>query len=161
VTATASVPATPEALFSELSDLDAHGRLAAPHVEIQDLHGPRGARTGGIVRLNGPLGLRVVAQTRVRTARPGRELSGTVRTDSGTTGTLTWRLEPRGAHTIVTARLTAEPGSLRDLCLLSAGGRRWLRCRLRTAIGRLCAADPPALSRLVHPAKNPASRTAV
>lgn len=134
-----SVAAAPEAVFCELSDLDAHRQLAAPHIVIEDLHGPRGARTGGVVRLNGPLGVRIRARTAVRSARFGRELSGTVRTDAGTTGTLTWRLEPRGEQTLVTVQLTAEPRNLLDQCLLRAGGQRWLRRRLRTAIGRLGA----------------------
>ena len=132
-----TVPAPPEAVFSKLIDLDAHPRLAWPHIEIEDLHGPLGARTGGVVRLNGPLGVRIRARTAVGTASYARELSGTARTDTGTTGTLTWRLEPSGSQTLVTAHLTADARTLRDRCLLRLGGRRWLRRRLRTAIDRL------------------------
>ncbi|HEX8120878.1 MAG TPA: hypothetical protein VF549_06390 [Solirubrobacteraceae bacterium] len=59
----ADVPAPAESVFRRLSDLDAHRHLASPGIEVLSLDGRRGARTGGLVRLNGPLGLRVMART--------------------------------------------------------------------------------------------------
>lgn len=132
-----AIEAPPHRVFAALCDLDAHRDLASPHIEVLDLHGPAGARTGGVVRLNGPLGIRLDARTSVRTARFPSELAGSARTDSGSTGELTWRLEPRDAHTLVTAELTAQPSGRRDALLLRAGGRTWLRRRLATAISRL------------------------
>jgi hypothetical protein len=126
-----------ETVFERLCDLDAHRDLAAPHIEILDLHGPAGARTGGVVRLNGPLGINVKATTRVRAAHPPHELAGTALTEDGSTGTLTWRLEPGEGATSVTAELATQPRSSRDRLLLSAGGRKWLRRRLAGAIDRL------------------------
>lgn len=138
---TGSTPAPADAVFRRLRDLDAHRDLAAPHIEILDLRGPRGARTGGVVQLNGPLGVQVRACTTLRATLAAREITGTARTDHGSTGTLTWRLEAGGDETVVTADLTARARSARDALLLAIGGRWWLRRRLATAIDRL---HPPS-----------------
>lgn len=137
IRATGHVAAPVEDVFRELSDLDAHRELATPHIEILDLDGPPGARTGGVVQLNGPLGVQKRARTAVRSADFPHELSGSAWDGDGSAGTLTWRLAPDEDHTIVTAELTVEPGNARDTFLLAAGGRAWLRRCLSTAIGRL------------------------
>jgi uncharacterized protein YndB with AHSA1/START domain len=139
------VPAPVEAVFRELSDLDAHRELATPYMEILDLHGPLGARTGGLVQLNGPLGVQKTARTAVRSARFPYELSGRAWDTDGSASTLTWRLAPDDDHTVVTAELTVRPGSRRDALLLAAGGSAWLRRCLATAIGRLAKPAPRPL----------------
>lgn len=133
----ADVPAPAETVFRHLSDLDAHRHLASPGIEVLSLHGRRGARTGGVVRLNGPLGVRLTARTRVRTAEFPHLLSGEADTRDGTTASLAWHLEPRGPETTVAVVLTARPRSARHRALLALGGRLWLRRRLATAIRRL------------------------
>ena len=140
------VAAPVEAVFRELSDLDAHRELATPYMEILDLHGPRGARTGGLVQLNGPLGVQKTARTAVRSARYPYELSGRAWDSDGSASTLTWRLAPDDDHTIVTVELTVRPGSARDAPLLAAGGRAWLRRCLATAIDRLARGPTPAVA---------------
>lgn len=136
---TRPVPAAAHIVFARLCDLDAHRDLAAPHIEILDLEGPAGARTGGVVQLNGPLGINVRARTAVCAASYPHELAGTARTEAGTVGTITWRLEPGEDATTVTAELDAQPRTACDRLLLAAGGRAWLRRRLATAIDRLGA----------------------
>ncbi|HEV2812191.1 MAG TPA: SRPBCC family protein [Solirubrobacteraceae bacterium] len=133
----ADVPAPAERVFRRLSDLDAHRDLASPGIEVLSLHGRRGARTGGLVRLNGPLGVRVMARTRVCDAQFPRLLSGEAATPDGTTASLAWHLEPRGRATTVAVVLTARPRSARHRALLALGGRVWLRRHLATAIRRL------------------------
>jgi uncharacterized protein YndB with AHSA1/START domain len=133
----ADVPAPAESVFRRLSDLDAHRHLASPGIEVLSLDGRRGARTGGLVRLNGPLGLRVTARTRVRSAEFPRLLSGEAETPDGTVASLAWHLEPQGAATNVAVVLTARPRSARHRAMLALGGRVWLRRRLATAIRRL------------------------
>ena len=133
----ADVPASAESVFRRLSDLDAHRHLASPGIEVLSLQGRPGARTGGFVRLNGPLGIRVTARTRVRAAQFPRVLSGDASTPDGTTASLAWHLEPHGPETTVAVVLTAQPRSARHRALLALGGRLWLRRRLATAIRRL------------------------
>ncbi len=137
VLAEGRVPAPRERVFARLCDLDAHRGLAAPHIDVLALRGPRGARTGGDVELHGPLGIRLRATTTVRSAAYPRELRGSAATEGGTTATLCWRLEDAGAATRVTALLSVEPRRPLDRLLLALGGRTWLRRRLATAIRRL------------------------
>ena len=141
ISATGRVSAPPDVVFRRLCDLDAHHDLAAPHIEVLGLRGPRGARTGGAVALRGPLGVRLRARTRVRTAEFPRELSGTAEADGGTIAALAWHLEPDGARTELTVRLTVRPARAWHRLLLAFGGRLWLRRRLATAIERLAAAS--------------------
>lgn len=133
------VGAPPGQVFHRLRDLDAHRDLAAPHIEILELYGPRGARRGGSVRLNGPLGLRRAARTRVRGAEFPHRLTGTADAGGGTCATLSWSLGPDAAGTGVEVTLEVAPGTVGDRLLLMAGGRTWLRRRLRIAIRRLAA----------------------
>lgn len=142
ITVTRQLPAPADQLFVRLCDLDAHRNLAAPHIDVVRLRGPRGARTGGEVELRGPLGIRIRATTAVRAARFPRELTGTAATGRGTTATMRWELEPAGSRTVATARLVVQPRGTLHRLLLLAGGRPWLRRRLATAIERLAAAAP-------------------
>ena len=139
ISVTRQVPVPADELFARLCDLDAHRDLAAPHIDVLHLRGPRGARTGGDVELRGPLGIRLRATTMVRAARFPRELSGTAATGRGTTATLRWLLEPAGSRTYATALLVVHPRGALHRLLLLAGGRPWLRRRLATAIERLPA----------------------
>ena len=139
VTATGEVAAPAEAVFRLLGDLDAHRTLAAPHIEILQLYGRPGARSGGLVRLRGPLGIRLTARTRVRAARFPSELSGTAEAARGTTATISWRLEPQEGATRLRAELRVDSAHPGHRLLLGLGGRRWLQRRLATGLDRLAA----------------------
>ena len=158
---TGRVPAPPAAVFERLADLDAHDGLAAPHIRVLDLHGPRGRRTGGLVELCGPLGVRLRARTRVRSAEFPRELGGTLDTASATRATLHWRLAPEPGRTAVTAELCVDPAPAHRV-LLALGGRVWLRRRLATAIDRLMVSSGsgPCRSSARGPARARRSRAA-
>ena len=137
IEAAAALPAPAPDVFERLCDLDAHHGLAAPHIEVLALDGERGGRTGGLVRLNGPLGISMLARTRVRAARFPVELSGSAVADGGTTAELVWRLEPLAGRSVLRSELTVRPRRRTHRLLLAIGGRRWLRRRLTTAIERL------------------------
>ncbi len=144
IVATGRVRAPRDRVFARLCDLDAHRGLAAPHIDVVELHGPRGARTGGDVELRGPAGIRLRATTAVRSATYPHELTGSAATDGGTTATLCWRLDDAGPETHVTGLMRVEPRRPLDRLLLALGGRVWLRRRLATAIRRLVPAREAA-----------------
>ena len=70
VHATRSVGAEVADVFAFLADLENHWLLADRFVEVVELAGPPGARTGGRVRVRGPLRLRRTATIRVDAIRP-------------------------------------------------------------------------------------------
>ena len=131
------VPLRREAVFGVLCDLDRHRALTDHGMEILSLDGPPGRRTGGLVELRGPAGLRRRAHTRVRGAERGLRLWGSASTPRGTEAELEWTLRPRGAATEVEVRLTLVRGHWTDRLLLRFGGSAWLRRRLRAALARL------------------------
>ena len=131
-------------VFTFLSDLENHWAIAGRFVDVVDLTGPPGARTGGRVRVRGPLGLRRTAHTRVDYARPVEEMGGSARIGAATTARVQWRLRPQGSATAVTLAARVEQAARLDRLLLALGGRAWLRQRfmstLRALDARLAAA---------------------
>jgi hypothetical protein len=124
-------------VFALLVDLDRHGELTDQGMRILSLQGPPGRRTGGLVELRGPGGLRRLARTRVQGAEPYSRLWGTAETADGARACLEWRVRPQGDRTHVEVRLDLRARRWRDRILLHLGGRAWLRARLRAALDRL------------------------
>ncbi len=147
IVAREEVRAPAEGVLRVLLDLDAHQDLTDGGLEIVQLYGPRGRRTGGVVVLRGPAGIRRHAVTRVQGAEAGR-LWGKATTSNGTEAKLEWLLRPTGAATSVEVRLHLRPRHWRDHVLLHLGARRWLHRRLAAALTRL---EPAALKALHDP----------
>ena len=133
------VPLPREETWRILADLDRHHALTDGAMTILELDGPHGARTGGLVELRGPLGLRRRAQTAVRAAEHPQWLAGTAATPSGTRAVLEWHLRPAPHGTHVDVELQVVPATRRDRLLLALGAQRWLRRRLRAAVTGLAA----------------------
>src|SRR5436190_18293909 len=76
IEAAATVPARASDVFAFLAGLANHCLVADRLIEVVMLEGPPGARTGGIVRLRGPIGLRRTARLRVLTAEAPRYING-------------------------------------------------------------------------------------
>lgn len=133
-----------DATFAFLRDLDRHWRIAGRWVDVVDLEGPVGGRTGGVVRVRGPLGLRRVVRTTVAGLRPPEGLEGVARAGSRTEARVTWRLEAAGpGATRVELGVAVLRAGGPDRVLLAAGGRLWLRRHLATTLGRLAEAVEP------------------
>jgi len=147
VHATRSLVADIADVFAFLTDLENHWRLADRFVEVLELAGPPGARTGGRVRVCGPLGLRRTATIRIDLARPMDEVRGSAELSGGTVARVTWRLRSRNGRTAVTLGATIEKARPLDRLLLRAGGRAWMSARFEGALGSLedsLASSPPA-----------------
>ncbi|MEJ7787095.1 MAG: SRPBCC family protein [Solirubrobacteraceae bacterium] len=132
-----TLTATPEEIFGFLADLENHWLITDRFVEIVDLAGPPGARTGGRVRVRGPLGVRRTATTSVDFASPVREMGGSAQISGGTVARVRWLLTPNGRHTDVTLGATIERAGPLDRLLLRAGGMAWMRSRFEGALRRL------------------------
>lgn len=130
--------ARPAEIFPLLCDLDQHHHLTDGGMRILRLHGRRGRRTGGLVELRGPLGIKRLVRTEVRGAEPATRLWGTAVTEQGARAHVEWRLRPcEGDRTAVEVRLEVEASSWPERLLLLLGGRTWLRARMRAALRRM------------------------
>jgi len=136
--ADAVVGARAAEIFPLLCDLDRHHDLTDGGMRILRLEGQRGRRTGGLVELRGPLGIRRLVRTRVSGAEPGRRLWGTAETEHGARAHVEWRLRPHDAEsTAVQVRIEVEASNWPERMLLALGGRAWLRARMRAALRRV------------------------
>ena len=130
--------APPAEVFPILGDLDRHHHLTDGGMRILRLEGPRGRRTGGLVELRGPLGIKRLVRTEVSGAEAGTRLWGTAVTEQGARAHVEWRLEPFDRdRTSVEVRIAVEATSWPERLLLLLGGRRWLRARMRAALRRM------------------------
>jgi hypothetical protein len=136
IEASVSIPAAPEVLYERLARLDNHWALADRWVEVVSLSGDG---DGGVVRLNGPLGLSRTAETMVDRLDPPSLIEGTARIGSGTVGRVSWSLVGEGAGTQVTLRAEMVQAGLLDRAVWAAGGSHWLESRLRITLERLRA----------------------
>src|SRR3954454_18266047 len=138
LTADAVVGAPPSQIFPLLCDLDRHHHLTDRGMRIVGLEGERGRRTGGLVELRGPMGIRRLVRTSVAGAEPGRRLWGTAVTEQGAKAHVEWRLEPSdGERTTVEVRIEVQAARWPERALLALGGRTWLRARMRAALRRV------------------------
>ncbi len=137
IQASRTVRADAEQIFRFLADLENHWLIADRFVDVVDLTGPPGARTGGRVRVKGPLGVRRTAATRVVFACPVREMGGSAQTSGGTIAHVRWLLRPEDGRTHVTLGATIEQAGALDGLLLRAGGKAWMRARFDGALRSL------------------------
>jgi carbon monoxide dehydrogenase subunit G len=151
IQAETAVAARRSHLFRFLADLENHWRLTGGGVEVVELTGPLGARTGGVVRLRGPLGIRKTVATQVVSANPPRSVCGSARLSRRTAATVRWDLdELAGDRTRVSLVAEVERVSPLDRLLLAVGGARWMRRLLADALSRLALlarAEPPPSER--------------
>ena len=136
ISAVALVPAPRDAVFAFLADLENHWRVADRFVEVVELEGPPGARTGGRVRVRGPLGLRRTATTAVVATTPPESIRGSAEV-GGTRANVCWTLEPIEGGTQVRLESSLVRSRPVDRVLLALGGRCWLRRRFRSTLKRL------------------------
>ena len=133
------IPAPRERVFAFFADLENHWLITDRFVRVLSLDGPAGARQGGDVRIRAPFGLSRTASIRVEDSRPPVELIGSAAVGDGTKAEVRWLLSENGNGT--RAELTAHliTASRRDRLLWAAGGRIWMRRRLRRALAGLDA----------------------
>ena len=143
IEAAATVPARASDVFAFLADLANHCLVADRLIEVVMLEGPPGARTGGIVRLRGPIGVRRTARLRVLTAEAPRYINGAAEIGERTVATVRWLLDRRGADTSVSLSAWVERAGLLDSVLLAVGARRWLSRRFEDTLNRLVATLRP------------------
>jgi len=147
-------------LFAFLVDLENHWRLTGGGVEVVELHGPLGARTGGVVRLRGPLGIRRTVATEVVAADPPRSMCGSARLGRHTSATVRWDLhELGGDRTRISLGAEVDRAGPLDRLLLAMGGARWMRRLLAEALSRLALlarAEPPTADRAHRAPRRPA-----
>ncbi len=129
ISATRVVRAQRDDVFAFLSDLENHWRIADRFVDVVELEGPPGNRTGGRVRIRGPLGVRRTARTQVDFARPVEEMGGSAHLGSATSADVRWLLLPDDGGTAVTLAATIRHAGPRDRLLLALGGMTWMRRR--------------------------------
>ena len=122
--------------FRLLADLGQHWRFAGQFVDVLNLDGPPGARTGAVLRLHGPLGLRRTLTTRLVRARAPCTLEGTAATGSGTRASIAWTMSAATPGTIVELSVTIVPTGTLDRALLRRAGRAWLRRQLTATLER-------------------------
>ncbi len=134
---TREVAADAEQAFAFLADLENHWLIAGRFVEVIDLDGPPGGRSGGRVRLRGPFGLRRTAHTRVEFARRPEAMGGCAQMSGGTVAHVRWLLRRADARTFVTLGTRIQHASGLDRLLLRLGGRAWLRSRFDGALRAL------------------------
>ena len=130
-------------LFAFLSDLENHWLIADRFVDVVELAGPPGARTGGRVRIRGPLGVQRTARTQVDFARPVEEMGGSADLGRATSAEVRWMLRPHDGGTAVTLAANIRRAGASDRLLLALGGMVWMRRRfdgtLRALDDRLSA----------------------
>ena len=122
------IPAAPEKVFSFLADLESHWRLAGKWVDVLELEGPPGRRTGGKVRIHGPFGVGRTAVTTITDVNEPECVAGTAAMGD-TRGRVRWTLTPEGKGTRVCLEATVDSLETQDALLLHLGGKQWLHAR--------------------------------
>lgn len=125
------VPRPPSELFARLADLRGHWELAGRWVAPIELN-----HDGGVVRVQGPLGLHRTITTTLTDARPDVCVAGEARS-GGTLAEIQWLLEPEGDGTLITLRADVVRAAPVDRLLLAIGGRRWMEGRFAATLKRL------------------------
>lgn len=142
------VRAPPAEVFGFLADLENHWLIADRFVDVLKLDGPPGARSGGQVRIRGPLGISRTATTIVDFARPDHEMGGSARIGSSTHAEVVWRLSQAADGTRVTLAARLARAGAYDRLLWALGGRAWMSHRFNATLSALSrrfgSADVPA-----------------
>jgi uncharacterized protein YndB with AHSA1/START domain len=146
ITAQRRIDAPAEEVFAFLADLENHWQLAGDRVEVLNLAGPPGGRTGGHVRMTGPFGIGRSARTEVLGADPPRGMHGRASLSRSTRAAISWTLEPAGTQTVVRLEAEVTAGRL-DRLLLRAGARRWMTRMFNEVLATLEALLQPAEDR--------------
>jgi hypothetical protein len=128
------VGASPEAVFTFLSDLANHWKLTGRWVEAVVLED-----SNGRVRIHGPLGLRRTARTTVVDAQPSHVMHGTAELSGGTRALVAWELGEDAGGTAVRLSAEVEHAALPDRLLLTLGGRAWMARRFDAILEQLDA----------------------
>jgi hypothetical protein len=128
------VGASPEAVFTFLSDLGNHWKLTGRWVEAVVLED-----SNGRVRIHGPLGLRRTARTTVVDAQPSHVMHGTAELSGGTRALVAWELGEDAGGTAVRLSAEVEHAALPDRLLLTLGGRAWMARRFDAILEQLDA----------------------
>jgi uncharacterized protein YndB with AHSA1/START domain len=136
IEASVVIAAPPEALYERLALLRNHWALADRWVEVVSVNG---GGDGGVVKLNGPLGLSRTAQTTVERLEPPRRIEGVAKIGGGTEGRVSWTFARDGEGTLVTLQAELVEAKPLDRALWALGGRQWLESRLRATLARLRA----------------------
>ncbi len=137
ISATRVVSADRHEVFAFLADLENHWLIADRFVDVVDLEGPPGARTGGRVRIRGPLGVRRTARTRVDFAHPVEEMGGSADLGAATSAEVRWVLEPDDRGTAITLGATIRRAGSGDRIVLALGGMAWMRRRFEGTLRAL------------------------
>jgi uncharacterized protein YndB with AHSA1/START domain len=126
------VAASPEAVFSFLSNLENHWKLTGRWVEAVALEDANGR-----VRIHGPMGLRRTARTTVVDASPSHVIHGTAELSGGTLARVSWQLNEDAGGTAVRLSAEVEHAAFPDRLLLALGGRAWMTRRFDKILARL------------------------
>lgn len=142
IEARGSVGAPREDVFTYLSRLENHWRLADQWIEVLSLEAGPGAPPGtpadrGRVRIRGPLAVGRTALTQVLAADAPGGMRGSAEIGRRTRARVSWTLAGAGAETEVRLSAEVERAALLDRLLLALGGRAWLRRRFRSVLGNL------------------------
>jgi hypothetical protein len=134
VTAHRVLPPQPNAVYSFLDQLANHRRIGDRYLRVT---GIAPDQRGGVVVIAGPLGLRRTARTRVTTAIPPEQLSGTAAVGRHTLANVRWSIaeHEHGSHITLTATVTNA--GLLDRLLLALGGEWWLRRRFEHVLAAI------------------------
>lgn len=138
------VPASPQAVFAFLADLENHWLLADRFVEVLTLERPAegGPANGGTVMMRGPLGLGRRVQTRVVETHADTSLAGTASLGRDTEALVCWTLTDESDGTRVRLEATVQRAGRLEAVLLAAGGRRWLQRRFASILQTLARRVP-------------------
>ena len=127
IVATGHVGASPARVYAFLEDLENHRLLTGGAMEIEELYGPPGARTGSRVQLRGPLGIRRRARTRILDSRAPGWMIGSAEIGRETRALISWTVAEDGVGSRVRLKAEIAQLGLPDRVLLALGGRRWMR----------------------------------
>lgn len=123
-----------ETLFAFLADMTNHPLMTDRYLSLECVSNDPAE---GRVTVSGPLGIRRTAKTEVTGARAPECIAGTATAGPSTCARVAWRLAPDGEGSRVIVRVDLVRAGALDRLLLAAGGRWWLRRRLRGSLRRL------------------------
>jgi len=137
--AEAVVPAPPSRVFALLGDLENHWLLTGRSIQVLTLSGPPGARSGGTVRIRGPLGLGRIARTTVVSANASGWMAGRAEIGRRTTAAVSWAIRGEDGQSQVRLAARIEQAGILDRLILFLGGARWMQRVFRETLRALAA----------------------